>query len=74
MLTVLIKIVIVILGFRFFWKKENNLTYFDKYVKEKLLVITFKKEDDFNYKVNNYRNITIKISNKSSISTINQVK
>jgi hypothetical protein len=74
LLTVLIKIVIVILGFRFFWKKENNLTYFDKYVKEKLLVITFKKEDDFNYKVNNYRNITIKISNKSSISTINQVK
>jgi hypothetical protein len=34
-----------------------------------LLVIKFKIKDDFNYKVNNYWNITIEILSKSSINT-----
>jgi hypothetical protein len=53
-------------------KKEDNLTFFNKHVKERLSVITFKEKDNFNYRINNYRNIAIKTSSKSSTNILNQ--
>jgi hypothetical protein len=38
-----------------------------------LLIIIFKKEDDFNYEVGNYKSITIKILSKSNIGILNQI-
>ncbi len=53
-------------------KKKDNLTFFNKHVKETLLVIIFKKENNFNYKVSNYKNIAIKTSSKLNINILNQ--
>jgi hypothetical protein len=48
------------------------LTFFNEHVKEKLLVITFKDENDFNYEVGNCGNIAIETSSNSSTSTLNR--
>jgi archaellin len=41
-------------------KKENNLTFLDKYIERKSLVIIFKEENTFNYRVDNYRSVMLK--------------
>jgi hypothetical protein len=48
------------------------LTFFDEHVEEKLSVIMFEDEDDFNYEVGNCGNIAIETSSNSSTSTLNR--
>ncbi len=56
----------------FLKKKEDNLTFFDKHIEERPLVIMFEEENDFNYKVGNCSNVAIETSSESSINTSNQ--
>ncbi len=48
------------------------MTFLNKHIKEKLSVITFKDEDDFNYGVGNCGNVAIEKSSDSSTSTPNK--
>jgi hypothetical protein len=52
-------------------KKEDDLTFLDKHVKERPSVIMFEEEDDFNYEVSNCGNVAIETASKSSTSILN---